>query len=122
MLKCLWLDEGGAVLSTELILLMVVAVIGVTVGMVALRDSVAAKLVELSAAVATIDPGYGFGGIEYYADPSTSSSPDSGWVAGSSYESTMASVADFGNGDFEPAVVLESEAVEPGIPPAIASF
>ena len=40
MLKRLWLDEGGAVLSTELILLLVITVIGMVVGLTALRDAV----------------------------------------------------------------------------------
>jgi Flp pilus assembly pilin Flp len=65
MLKKLWLDEGGAVLSVELILLLVIVVIGIVVGMTALRDSIDFKFVELAEAVNRINPSYAVGGITY---------------------------------------------------------
>jgi hypothetical protein len=65
MLKSLWLDEGGAVLSAELILLTVILVIGVSVGMVAVRDAVDAQFVELALSIAAVDTSFGFDGITY---------------------------------------------------------
>lgn len=65
MLKRLWLDEGGAVLSTELILLLVITVIGMVVGLTALRDAVDGQLGDLAGAIAAIDPAYAVSGICY---------------------------------------------------------
>jgi hypothetical protein len=114
-MKSLWMDEGGAILSVELILIMVMVVIGLVVGLASLRDVIDAKLVELSAAVAAIDPGYGFGGIIYTADDTTASTADGAWVAGSAYSSAM--VVD---GDFGPATVLESEDTTIGTPAIVS--
>ena len=58
MLKKLWLDEGGALLSVELILLVVITVIGISVGMVVLRDAVVTQFQSLAAAVESVDTGY----------------------------------------------------------------
>lgn len=63
MLKRLWRDEGGAVLSVELILLLVILVIGLVVGMTALRDAITLKYVELAGAVGSINPAYRVTGI-----------------------------------------------------------
>ena len=65
MLKKLWLDEGGAVLSVELILLLVIVVIGISVGMVILRDAVVSEFQWIAAAVNSLDPGYQIAGIGY---------------------------------------------------------
>ena len=65
MLKQLWMDEGGAVLSTELILIMVLTVIGMIVGLTALRDAVDYQLADLAGAIANIDVSYSWEGLEY---------------------------------------------------------
>lgn len=117
-MKRLWMDEGGAILSIELILIAVLVVIGLVVGLAAVRDVVAAKLVELSAAVAAIDTGYGYGGITYSADNTTAggANQDGAWVAGSKYQSEMVI-----SGLFDPADVLASETVTNIVDPYIVS-
>jgi hypothetical protein len=65
MVKRLWLDEGGAVLSAELILLMVILVIGVSVGMVVLRDAIDAQLTEVALSIAGIDTSFSYDGLVY---------------------------------------------------------
>ena len=72
MLKSLWLDEGGAVLSLELVLLLVILVIGATVGMVILRDAVVCTYQRVASAVDSIDPGFGWTGLEYVGAGSNS--------------------------------------------------
>ena len=67
MLKKLWRDEGGAILTTELILIIVITVIGMVVGLTALRDAVDAQLADLAGAIAAIDVGYQFDGLLYSA-------------------------------------------------------
>jgi hypothetical protein len=82
MLKKLWLDESGALLSMELILLMVITVIGISIGMVVLRDAMVSEFQGLAAAVNSIDPGYGWSSLEYAGINS------SGYVNGSTYDSS----------------------------------
>ena len=65
MLKRLWLDEGGAILSAELCLIMVLLVIGMVVGLTALRDAVDFQLADIAGAIAALDPGYSFTGLKY---------------------------------------------------------
>ena len=71
MLKRLWLDESGVVLSTELILIMVILVIGLVTGLTALKTAVVLKLADLAGAIAQIDTSYGFTGSTYTSGAST---------------------------------------------------
>lgn len=89
MLKKLWMDEGGALLSVELILLIVITVIGITVGMVVLRDAVVAEFQDVAAAVSSIDPGYGWAGL-VYTDLNGTTAPTNAYVNGSYYDSDIA--------------------------------
>ena len=73
MLKNLWLDEGGAVLSFELMLLLVIVVIGVSVGMVILRDAVVSEFQCVAAAINTLNPGYMIADLQYTGTSSTAS-------------------------------------------------
>jgi hypothetical protein len=82
MLKRLWLDEGGAILSAELLLLMVILVIGLTVGMVAVRDAIDSQLGELALSIAAVDTGFGFTGLAYEDTLSNGTTPSSGYVGG----------------------------------------
>ena len=65
MLRRLWSDEGGAILSAELILLMVILVIGISVGLVAVRDAVDSQLVEVALSIAAIDTSFQYDGLSY---------------------------------------------------------
>jgi Flp pilus assembly pilin Flp len=65
MLKKLWLDEGGAILSFELMLIMVLLVIGISIGMVVLRDAVVSEFQCIAAAVNTLSPCYGWADLTY---------------------------------------------------------
>jgi hypothetical protein len=81
MLKSLWLDEGGAILSAELILLMVILVIGISVGMVAVRDAMDSQFVELALSIAAIDTSFGYDGVVY--TEGLGGSEGSAWAADS---------------------------------------
>ncbi|MGA2066208.1 MAG: hypothetical protein ABSG86_14630 [Thermoguttaceae bacterium] len=83
MLKRLWVDEGGAIISAELILVMVIVVIGMIIGLVALRDAVVAELSDVAQAISAIDASYSFGGIGFQSGSSVTLSGD--FVSGSSY-------------------------------------
>jgi hypothetical protein len=58
VLKKLWLDEGGAVLSTELFVVLGIAAICVVVGLVVLYDTADRPFGGRTGATAATDPGY----------------------------------------------------------------
>jgi hypothetical protein len=95
MLNKLWLDEGGALLSVELILLIVITVIGISVGMVVLRDAVVTAFQDVSAALNSMDPSFSLDGL-VYESTSINSTGSSATVSGSAYDS-VTTVGDYGN-------------------------
>ncbi|MFI4876382.1 MAG: Flp family type IVb pilin [Blastopirellula sp. JB062] len=58
VLNRLWSDESGFVNSAELVLLSVILVIGMIVGLAALRDSVVQELTDTGQAVGQLDQSY----------------------------------------------------------------
>ena len=63
MLKRLWNDESGAVLSAELVLLMTIVGIAMVVGLAAVRDAVVNELNDVGEALAQISQTYTFDDI-----------------------------------------------------------
>ncbi len=75
MLRRLLYDEAGFIVSSELVLVATVAVVGMIVGMTSIRDHVVQELGDVSAAVSDVNQSY------YWA-------PVAGhhaWVAGSGF-------------------------------------
>ena len=62
-LKRLWLDQRGFVISTELVLIAVLLVIGLIAGLTTLRDQVVQELGDLAAAIGAINQSYSFSGV-----------------------------------------------------------
>jgi hypothetical protein len=63
MLKRLWNDEAGALLSMEVVLVGTILVIGVLTGLTSLRDAVVTELADLGAAISWLDQSYYYHGI-----------------------------------------------------------
>lgn len=63
VLKRLWKDEAGFVVSTELVLLATVAVIGLLTGIVAVRDGVVSELSDVAGAVQEVNQSYSYDGV-----------------------------------------------------------
>jgi len=63
LLIALWADEAGFILSAELVLIGTVLVMGLTVGLVSLRNSLGAEMTDLSHAFRQLDQSYGLAGI-----------------------------------------------------------
>ena len=55
--------EGGFVLTTELVLIVTILVLGLIVGMVSMRDALNAEMEDVAEAVGALDQGYAFDGI-----------------------------------------------------------
>jgi len=62
MIKQLWNDEVGAILSAEVVLIATILVIGVIVGLASLRDAVVTELADVGGAIAAMDQSYSVGG------------------------------------------------------------
>jgi len=64
MLKTLWNDEAGVILSAEIVLVATILVLGMIVGLVELQCSIVAELSDLSSAFGNFSQSYetsGFG-------------------------------------------------------------
>ena len=58
MLKTLWNDESGVILSAEIVLIGTILVLGMIVGLVGLQSSVVAELTDLSSAFGNLSQSY----------------------------------------------------------------
>jgi hypothetical protein len=80
MLRRLWADEAGFVISAELVLISTILVIGLIVGMVSLRNQVVEELVDVGQAVGNLSQSYAYGGIH---------KPYMAWTDGASYRDVV---------------------------------
>ena len=63
MLKALWNDDAGVILSMELVLIGTILVLGVIIGLVELQASVIGELNDLSSAFGNLSQSYQVAGI-----------------------------------------------------------
>jgi len=63
MLKKLWMDEGGAILSAELVLIMTLLFCATAVGISTLRNALVTELADVAAAIGNLNQSYSVGGI-----------------------------------------------------------
>ncbi|WP_246864706.1 hypothetical protein [Spongiibacter thalassae] len=56
--------QGGFIMTTELVLLTSVMVVGMVVGLVSMRDSVNAEMEDVAEAIGALDQSYSFDGIQ----------------------------------------------------------
>ena len=62
-LKALWSDESGAIVSTEIVLVITILGIGMVVGLSTLRNDVVTELADTAQAISNIDQSYSYSGI-----------------------------------------------------------
>lgn len=63
LLHALWRDEAGFVITSELLIIVTVAVFGLIVGYVAVRDALVQELCDVAAAIGSLDQTYSYNGI-----------------------------------------------------------
>lgn len=63
MVSKLWMDEAGFIVSSELVLLATIVVIGLIAGLATVRDQVVTELGDVADAVSEIDQSYSFAGV-----------------------------------------------------------
>jgi hypothetical protein len=76
MLRKLWNDDAGFVISAELVLVATILVIGLIVGMVSLRNQIVQELVDVGQAIGSLSQSYCFAGTF---------KPFAAWTDGSCY-------------------------------------
>lgn len=69
----LWNDESGFIVSSELILIATVLVIGMLVGLVTIRDQVVQELADVADAISEIDQSYSYSGVTGHASSTAGS-------------------------------------------------
>lgn len=62
MIKTLWNDEAGVILSAELVLICTILVLGMIVGLVELEGSIISELSDLSSAFGNLNQSYNYSG------------------------------------------------------------
>ncbi len=62
-LRTLWRDDGGFILSAELVLILTIGCIGMIVGLNSVATSVTNELNDISSAIGTIDQSYYYNGL-----------------------------------------------------------
>jgi len=63
MMRKLWNDEVGAVVSAELVLVLTILVIGMITGLASLRDAVITELADVGGAIASVNQSYSYAGV-----------------------------------------------------------
>jgi hypothetical protein len=63
MLRKLWMDECGALISAELVLVGTILMIGMAVGLSALRNAIVTELGDVGAAIAATNQSFQVGGL-----------------------------------------------------------
>ncbi len=62
LMSCLWRDEHGVILSTEIVVVGSVLVIGLITGMTCLQEAVNGEMEDLAGAFSSLDQSYSFAG------------------------------------------------------------
>jgi hypothetical protein len=63
ILRDLWADESGVIISAELVIVLTVVVLALVVGLTALRDALVTELGDISGAIGSLNQSYSYGGI-----------------------------------------------------------
>lgn len=63
LVKRLWSDEAGFIVSAELILIATIVVIGLLVGLAAVRDGIVSELSDVAGALQDVNQSYSIDGV-----------------------------------------------------------
>ena len=73
LLSRLWADEAGFVVSSELVLIATIAVIGMIAGLTTLRDQVVQEVGDVADAISSINQSYSFSGVTGHSSSTSGS-------------------------------------------------
>ncbi len=83
LLRRLWADDQGAVISTELVLVIGILIFGIIPGLVALRNAVIASLVNIGNTLVEIVPSFTYSGFVVGGSPGGNIALINGYEVGS---------------------------------------
>lgn len=83
--------QAGFIVSAELILIATILVIGLIVGLVAVRDATVSELEDVSSAIGALDQSYAFAGVQ--------DTTIGAWTAGSTWVDAVDAGIEGGDGD-----------------------
>lgn len=63
LLRKVWADDAGFIVSAELVLVATILVIGMMVGLVSLRNQVVEELVDVGQAIGSLSQSYAYAGV-----------------------------------------------------------
>jgi hypothetical protein len=63
VLRRLWNEQDGAILSAEIVLVASILVLGTIVGLASLRDAIVTELADVAQAIANIDQSFSFSSV-----------------------------------------------------------
>jgi Flp pilus assembly pilin Flp len=63
MISRFWSEEDGAIVSAEIVLVASILVLGMIVGLAALRDAVVTELADVAQAIANVDQSFSFASV-----------------------------------------------------------
>jgi Flp pilus assembly pilin Flp len=73
MMKNLWNDEAGFIVSAELVLVATILVIGMITGLTSVRDAVITELADVGGAIGAINQSYTYGGASAHCSTTAGS-------------------------------------------------
>ena len=76
MLKQLWKDETGAIVSLEIVLVTTILGIGIITGLSSLRDAVITELADVGGAISWLDQSYVYHGTSSHSSATASTYHD----------------------------------------------
>jgi hypothetical protein len=63
LMSRLWNDQAGFIISTELMIVATILVIGILVGLVAIREQIVQELADIAMAISDVNQSYSFAGV-----------------------------------------------------------
>ena len=84
MLRNLWNDECGAILSAELVLVMTILVIGMVVGLSEIQHAVVQELNDVAEAIGSVNQSYSYSG--FHAEKTAAPGDTKSFSSGSAFE------------------------------------
>jgi hypothetical protein len=75
LLSKLWADDGGFIISVEMLFICVILVIGLIGGLTALRAAVVTEMGSVGVAIMALDPGFAIASVGSTGGESNSSGP-----------------------------------------------
>lgn len=121
LVRALWNDERGFIISAELVLIGTLCVLGLLAGMTLVRDSVAGEFADIAGAMRSLDQSYYYSGFRAWK--SLRCGGTKAWTAGSCFnqrgETCEADIVTFAAcRETAPVQVAPAPVVTPYCPPA----